>query len=634
MKSLRVKMVLAFSVPVAILLIAFAFMFAYQIQHTILPLTEEMSGEIVASRAVQVNNQLEDFLREAEVVSKEFFGGYAVDVSTLDPSRLSHYQSLIRNDIAARQRGLRDGFYSVFFVDTLGNRYEGDGSPMSVATESGYFKAILLADNETFVSNPYFNKHGEMVLDAIHEVRNEDGVRVGILGLQVPFAAVAKMVQDFSIGRQGFGWLIDNRGVIVAHPDDEVVLKVSLLDGKAAGFQGLEAIGEKVLGQLAGTGTVTSPDGSKQLVFYQPLSGSAPWTLALSVPLGSILERANALRMFTIGAFGLLFVLSFLVALIMSNNVSRPVKRMAQELNNISEGLLGDCVELSRSDEVGQMAVCYNKMLTTIKEMVSGINSVIETISKDTQTLTLITEDNSSALAEVAATTVQFASTAQKSSEHAFTMSVEAQSALALTDQGVKQIELTQGIMATIDRTAHQSANAIRSLQQETKKIGEMIDSISEIAEQTNLLALNAAIEAARAGEEGRGFSVVAQEVRKLAEQTQALVTGVRATMAAVTTQAEEAVEASIANDQEVDHGIGALAETRQAFESIARNIHETVRSFQEVAQATEQLSLGSGEISLATERQIGSVSEVADVAISVQHMVEELVAVVAMFKS
>ena len=634
MKSLRTKMVLAFSVPVAILLVVFAFAFTYQIQNTILPLTEEMSTEVVASKAVQVNNRLDEFLREAGIVSMEFFSGFAVDVSTLDPSRLTHYQSLIRNDIAVRKRSLRDGFSNVFFVDTLGNRYDGDGSPIQIVTDSTYFKAIIQEGKDTFVTTPHQNGEGELLLYAIHEVRNDEGIKVGLLGLEVFLDSVSQLVIDSSIGSKGYGWLIDSEGMVVAHPNQDLVLSLNVLEGRASGFQGLESIGEKVLQNLSGAGTVIMPDGKKTLVFYQPLPGSTPWTLALSVPLEAILGRANSLRLFTIGAFALLFFLSFLVAVFMANNVSRPVKRMAKELNDISAGNLGDCVELARSDEVGQMATCYNKMLMTVKEMVTGITGVIEAISRDTHALTTITENNSSALAQVAATTVQFASTAQKSSEHALTMSVEAKEALSLTDQGLKQIEITQGIMTTIDRTSKQSAEAIQALQRETTKIGQMIDSILNIAEQTNLLALNAAIEAARAGEEGRGFSVVAQEVRKLAEQTQALVVEVRSTMEAVSSQADQAVAASMANDQEVDHGIGALAETRQAFQLIAQNIQDTVRSFQEVAQETQELSWGSGEISVATERQIGSVAEVADVAASVQRMVEELKALVAMFKN
>lgn len=633
MKSLRTKMVLAFSVPVAILLIVFAFVFTNQIKNTIMPLTEEMSAEIVSNRAVQVNYRIDDYLREALVISKEFFSGYAVDMSTVEASRLSHHQSLIRKDIAMRYRALRTGFYNVFYVDKLGTRYEGDGITTSEVKDSDYFKEILINNKDALVSTPYFNDQGELVFDVFHELRNDDDVKVGLLGLQVPFTPVGQLAVDSSIGSQGFGWVIDDKGLVIAHPEQSVAMKLNLLQGSGKGYKGLEAMGERALKSLPGTATITLANGDKNLVFYQPMSGAAPWTLAISVPLEAIMSRANALRMFTILAFALLFVLSFIVAVVMANNVANPVKRMASELNSISEGNLGGCVELARSDEVGQMAICYNKMLATIKEMVTGITAVIEAISKDSQTLTVVTENNSSALAEVASTTVQFASTAEHSSGQARKMSVQAQGSLALTTQGMKHIEVTEKIMGTIDHTAKQSAAAIRALDRETRKIGQMIDSISEIAEQTNLLALNAAIEAARAGEEGRGFSVVAQEVRKLAEQTQSLVTGVRSTMGQVSVQAEQAVKASAANDREVNHGIEALAETRQAFNSIAQNIEETVRSFQEVAQAAQELSLGSDDISRATEQQIGSVAEVANVAVSVGRMVEELKVLVAKFE-
>lgn len=625
-------MILAFSVPVAIILILFAFVFIYQIKNTILPLTEEMSSEIVLNRAVQINDRLEEYLREAGFLAKAFFGGYAIDVSTLETSKLTHYQSLIRSDIINRKRGLREGINDVFFVDPLGNRYGGDGS-MSLAKDTPYFQAILVENRVSFVTNPYFNSEGEPVLDVLQEVRNDDGQKVGLLGIQVPFDILSRFALDARIGHEGYGWITDAQGLVITHPDPDLALNLNLLEAHQQGYQGLEAVGQLILKKEGGAATITLPQGTKQLVFFQPIPGPAQWTLAISMPLEAILGRTDALRMFTFGAFALLIVLSLLVAVVMSNNVVKPVQLMAQGLNEISGGDLSSCVELTRADEVGQMASSFNQMITTLREIVAGITNAIEAISQDTATLARVSESNSASLTQVASTTVQFATTAEQSSERAQRMSEQAQDSLVLADQGMKQIELSGEIMVTIDQTAKQSVQAIRSLQKETSKIGEMIDSISDIAEQTNLLALNAAIEAARAGEEGRGFSVVAQEVRNLAEQTQALVTEVRSIMEAVSVQADRAVEVSAANDREVDRGTGVLAETKQAFTSIAANIEETVRSFEEVAKATQELAQGSGEISIATERQSDSVDEVAKVAVSVGRMVEELKVLVGKFK-
>ena len=632
MKSLRAKMILAFSVPVAILLIIFAFVFIYQIKNTILPLTEEMSSEIVLNRAVQVNDRLEEYLREAGFVAKAFFGGYAIDVSTLQASQLTHYQSLIRSDIANRKRNLREGIYDVFFVDPLGNRYGGDGT-MSDAKDTPYFQAVLVENEESFVTSPYLNSSGDLVLDVIQEVINDDGVKVGLLGIQVPFDTLSSFAIDARIGQEGYGWISDAQGLIITHPDPTVALDLNLLESSQKGYQGLEAVGARALNKQSGSATITLPQGGKQLVFFEPIPGSTNWTLAISMPLEAILGRTDTMRVFTFGAFALLIVFSILVAVIMSNNVVKPVQLIAQGLNEISGGDLTSCVELTRSDEVGQMASCFNQMISTLQEIIAGITSAITAISQDTATLTQISESNSVSLTQVAATTVQFATTAEQSSERAQLMSEQAQDALVLAGDGMKQIELSGEIMVTIDQTAKQSVQAIRSLQQEISKIGEMIDSISDIAEQTNLLALNAAIEAARAGEEGRGFSVVAQEVRNLAEQTQTLVTEVRSIMDAVSVQAERAVQVSAANDREVDRGIGVLDETKQAFTFIAANIEETVRSFEEVARATQELALGSEEISIATERQSSSVDEVARVAVSVGHMVEELKVLVGRFR-
>lgn len=632
MKSFRAKMVLAFSVPVAILLLIFAYVFARQIQNTILPMTEEMIGEVVSNRAVQLDTRLGEYIREAEVIASQFFNGYMVDMATLDENRLTHYQSLVRSDVASRHRSLRSGFSDVFFVDTLGTFYAGDGVTMSQVDDSDYFHAIMVEDRTAVITVPELNSSGELEFKAVHEVRNSDGVKVGLLGLIVPFAPIREQVLAASVGELGYGWLVDSSGLIIAHPNSDWELSLDV-NGSNQGFSGLQAMGELVAQGVGGSATLTLPDGSRNFTFFQPIPGDSTWNLAISLPQEAILGRADALRNFSFIAFGVFLVAVFIVATYMAGTVSRPVKYMAEQLSAISQGKLGSPVQMNRRDEVGQMAKCYNAMLETLKQMVAGITGVIEAISRDVQSLTSIAEDNSSALAEVAATTVQFATTAEASSERAQKMSVQARDSLALTEHGMEQIELSEKVMGSINETAKETVEAIEALKKGTTKIEQMMDSISEIAEQTNLLALNAAIEAARAGEEGLGFSVVAQEVRNLAEQTQGLVTEVREIMGLVSAQAEHAVQSSSANDREVDRGTKALAATRQAFNSIAATIEETVSSFQEVALATEELARGSNEISTATEQQNASISEVVAVSASVERMVEELRTLAARFE-
>ncbi|MDI9412927.1 MAG: methyl-accepting chemotaxis protein [Bacillota bacterium] len=633
MKSLRMKMIVAFSVPVAILVIVFAFVFTAQIRNTMYSTTEQMSSEIVSGRSLQIDTRIKEFVREVEVFSNEFFSGYALDVSSLSDDRLASAQFSIRRAVNDRKIRLRSGIHDIYFVDNLGSYYSSHTSELVDVSDSDYFKSIIIDDNKIFVTNPYPGPEGELVFDVMHEVVNADGVKVGIMGIQVPFESITTLIAESSIGDVGYGWLIDSSGLIISHPDASLSLKMNVYDGESKGYRGMERIGDAVTSRRQGSAEVVEKDGEVTVVFFQPIANDLPWSLAITIPQSFIMGRANALRVFTSFAFVLLFVLSFLVAIVMANNIAKPVTLVAKELNAITEGHLDGGIDLKRSDEIGQMANSFNEMLATIKGMVEGITRVISAISNDAETLTVITENSSSALTEVASTTVQFASTAEQSSSQAKQMSSASEGTLALAGAGMKQIEITEGIMGTIDQTAKQSARAIQALEAETNKIVNMIDSISDIAEQTNLLALNAAIEAARAGEEGRGFSVVAQEVRQLAEQTQSLVTAVRSVMESVGEQAKHAVSASSANDREVEKGTEALAETREAFISISKNMEETVRSFQEVAKASEELAFGSEEISTETERQISSIAEIVNVSVSVERMVEELKGLVAQFK-
>ena len=161
MKSFRAKMVLAFSIPVAILLMIFAYVFTNQIQNTILPMTEEMIGEIVSSRAVQLDTRLQEFMREAEIISIDFFSGLMQDMRTMDTGRYVQYQGLIRSELNIRQRKLREGFYSLFFIDPNGVLYESDGVTMREAQDDECYQTIWVQNRKTAISTPYVDANGE-----------------------------------------------------------------------------------------------------------------------------------------------------------------------------------------------------------------------------------------------------------------------------------------------------------------------------------------------------------------------------------------------------------------------------------------------------------------------------------------
>lgn len=387
-------------------------------------------------------------------------------------------------------------------------------------------------------------------------------------------------------------------------------------------------------------------------------------------------EDATHSRMFIFVVNIIVIVLSMIIAYLVSRSISRPVREVAEAASKIAQGDLSiENIGYKSSDEIGQLAEAFNKMLSNIKTIISQVSASAEQVTASSEELAASAEQSAQAATQVAITIIEVAEGTDRQHQHINTavmttekmtasiqqIATNATMATEMSDKtaeaaqnGRQAIEAAVKQMGTIDKTVGESSEVIAKLGKRSKEIGQIVDTISNIAGQTNLLALNAAIEAARAGEQGRGFAVVAEEVRKLAEQSQDSAKQIANLISEIQGETDKAVTAMTEGNREVSIGINVVNTAGKSFSEISKLISQVSDQSKDISISIQHMVNGSQEvgmyikkvdeiskeisgqtqtISAATEEQSASMQEVASSSQALTHMAVKLQEVVAKFK-
>ncbi len=341
-------------------------------------------------------------------------------------------------------------------------------------------------------------------------------------------------------------------------------------------------------------------------------------------------DLATAVKMLVGFSLLSLLIVSFIGRLI-SNMITKPLQVVTVAVREVASGNLAIAkLNLPSRDETGQVAMAVNEMVFSLKRLVSKVSSSAEQVASSAQQLNASAEQTASASTQIASSITDVAqgtqtqlknidesssaveqmsaSTQQIAANMNFAADASQQAASAAEDGGSK-ISTAISQMVHIEKVVDESANAIQSLGERSKEIGQIVETISGIASQTNLLALNAAIEAARAGEAGRGFAVVAEEVRKLAEQSSEASKQISGLIGVIQDDTAKAVSAMNTGTKEVKIGTEVVAGAGDAFKLISEKVNAVSAQVRDVSAATQQMAGGSQQIA-ASIRDINKVSQ------------------------
>ncbi len=341
-------------------------------------------------------------------------------------------------------------------------------------------------------------------------------------------------------------------------------------------------------------------------------------------------QTASVNTMVTVAILGL--ILSIFFGIKITKSITGPVYKLKELTEAASQGDLRKSVDIDREDELGLLIGSVNQMTENIKQIIINISDHAIEVSANSEELSASSEETSAAVAELAASTDQLSSIADTVDESINNVENEVQSVEKIAKTSEAQMQNTKEEMDNIVEGSQKTIKQINILNNSVEEIEQVITLISDIASQTNMLALNAAIEAARAGSAGRGFTVVADEIRQLAEKTQKSTSQISQIIEKLNDHSEETAKIVKDNNKKVEKGKESLAELEDKFSLIVKNIYEITGNIEKITGQVEHVSESSNDISRVTEEQEQALNEITNTSIRLADMSEQLEGIVKNF--
>lgn len=660
-RSIRTKM-LSLLLPIIIISLAVVSCTLYFV----------MKDKITGYLTTQNESQVSEVSNQVGLWLSQFYSMIGTSASSdpyytmTDADRLKLMAGMMKTDPAITD---------IYFGTAQGVMLDGSGwnPPAGYDPRIRPWYSEPLAANKEIFTEPYIDLiTGKMVTSVCAVVNGPDGALRGILGADVQLSAVTDMINSVKVGKTGYAFAVSKGGTIVAHPEKGMI-GYNILDAEknkdlkdavppSADFA---KIGASILDQEQGS-TSYSENGIENVVTYTTIPNT-DWKLALVMPTSEMTEDLNKTT-------SLILIISIIVLIITTGTVwysattlTNPLLRLSRMSEGMANGDLTHRVEISSNDEIGRLGKDFNTMADNISELVLHIRSLTDkvfTAASQMNDSSVKTEDIAEQIAQAINSLAEGAekqSTSVSNSVHQISTMADSISHISknvnqvyhssesigeMVIKGQEAVTLQNHKMQENTQATATVASAIHSLDEMVKEIGQIVEVINNIASQTNLLALNAAIEAARAGEQGRGFAVVADEVRKLAEQSSQATSRIGDSIREIMSRTENAVSETARAEEAVHAQEQSVAQVVEIFEGIRLSIEQMRNQFTEVTAKTTGISIqaeeisrsidtishvvetnaaGSEEVAASTEQQVNNLNEVTRLSATVGELVSSL---------
>ena len=525
-------------------------------------------------------------------------------------------------------------------------------------TRDWYQQAMQNEKGEPVVTNPYISATTNGMVVTIAQ-RLKDGS--GAIGIDIDVQDIVDKIKDIKIGREGYPIIANKNKQIVAHPEEKSGSKVT------------ENISSILYSGKEGTSTYENKGEQKRIVFVtNDLTG---WKIAGTMFVSETEEAAQPVWNSAIILLISSFILGGVAIFFIVRSITIGLRRLVDFSEKVSEGDLTETLETKSKDEIGDLTRSFSKMSESLRDVIRAVQQSVDNVASASEELTASASQTSQATEHITMSIEQFSNGNEAQNEKvesstnqlvamndglqdmSQTSSEVAAVSLQSTEaagQGGRIVESTASQMKHIDTSVQEAEQVMKELEYKSKDITSILNVINGIADQTNLLALNAAIEAARAGESGRGFSVVAEEVRKLAVQSADSAKEIEKLIQEIVLEIAKSQDMFKAVNREVNAGLGMTEEAKESFQHIYEaaegmskklsQLNDTAidlssgsklvsQAMQEMRQVSRESAANIQDIAASAEEQLASMEEITSSSVTLANMAEELKELTSQFK-
>ena len=572
----------------------------------------ELTEGIVMSSAAEAS----DFLERQIQQELEMLTGIA---SRVEIRAVANWR--IREEVLISETARLQNFASLGIMELDGYTRFHDGSEADFGWEDFALRAL---NGEVVVSDPFvFPITNELIM--MYAVPIYEGNRIiGVLVGKKEGTALSDMISGLGYGENGYAYVFNQEGRILAHPDVSYVRgQTNIFDEESTVHQIGLAVEKLGLGHRGVIRYVLEDDATR-LVGLAPMEYTG-WTIGVSAMEDEVLASVRELATVIIGIAVVVAGVGALLVALIGTRIARPLKDIQSVMAAVANGDLTQTVAVKSGDEVGQAAESINKSMENIRGVLQVVTDAINRLAGTSADMAAASEEVSASIEEVASTATQFSATLARMLNNARLMNDTSREVSEHASAGEQSLEAIVEQMHELRKNTNELADKVNTVGASSKKIGEIVNTINNIAEQTNLLALNAAIEAARAGEHGRGFAVVADEVRKLAEQSAQATAEIAALVRQTQVDIDAAVREMHDESVHVDQLLVTVRESANQLHKILDAVNEITDQIEELTKGLTEVNASGHEIASATEEQAASIQHIATSAHELTEMAERL---------